>query len=95
MSFENKKSSGLGKISNDHKTVVQGKLTRVVESQEQIATNQLVDNLEEQKQLEELLEKSKPKLPSKPNDLHYLLSTPFRYPLESYLVNGEFPTPAI
>ena len=62
------------------KTVVQGTLVRVVESQEQIATNQLIDNLEEQKQLEELLERSKPILPKSRLALHYLLSTPFRYP---------------
>jgi len=61
-------------------TVLRGDLIRVVESQEQIATNQLVDSLEEQKQLEEMLEQSKPALPDDTKILHYLLSTPFRYP---------------
>ena len=51
---------------------------RVVESQSQVATNSLVDDLEEQRILEELLERSKPgRLPDGP---HYLISTPFRYP---------------
>lgn len=53
-------------------------LTRVVESQEQIATLSLVDRLEEQQLLEELLEQSKPPKPAQP--LHYLLASPFRYP---------------
>jgi len=61
-------------------TIIQGKLIRIVESQEQIATNQLVDNLAEQKQLEELLEQSKPASPINHSSLHYLLATPFRYP---------------
>jgi len=68
--------------------VLRGDLIRVVESQEQIATSQLVDNLEEQIQLEELLEQSKPRYPKHVTGrvdeltatLHYLLSTPFRYP---------------
>ena len=61
-------------------TVLSGELIRVVESQEQIASNQLVDSLEEQIQLEELLEQSKPNLKNTDNRLSYLLSTPFRYP---------------
>ncbi|WP_211160077.1 hypothetical protein [Aromatoleum aromaticum] len=40
-----------------------GDLVRLVESQEQIATNRLVDTLEEQALLESLLETSKPPLP--------------------------------
>ena len=57
-----------------------GELIRVVESQEQVATNALVDSLAEQALLEQLLEASKP--PSAPGTegLHYLLATPFRYP---------------
>ncbi len=61
-------------------TIIQGKLIRIVESQEQIATNQLVDNLAEQQQLEELLEQSKPASSISSSALHYLLATPFRYP---------------
>ncbi len=51
-----------------------------MESQEQIATNALVDSLAEQALLESLLEASKP--PQQPDTagLHYLLATPFRYP---------------
>lgn len=52
---------------------------RIVESQEKVATMSLVDNSAEQLLLESLLESSKPAaLTSK--KLHYLLSTPFRYP---------------
>lgn len=57
-----------------------GQLIRIVENQEQIATNTLVDNLDEQFLLEELLETSKPEPPPATAHLHYLLSTPFRYP---------------
>lgn len=59
---------------------LRGKLLRMVESQVQVATLQLVDNLAEQALLEELLESSKPPLPSAAEPLHYLLKTPFRYP---------------
>lgn len=59
---------------------LRGTLIRLVESQEQVATQQLVDNLEEQSLLEELLETSKPPLPPHSESLHYLLRTPFRYP---------------
>ena len=57
-----------------------GELLRVVESQEQIATLSLVDDLTEQAVLEDLLELAKPPLPAGADRLHYLLSTPFRYP---------------
>ena len=60
--------------------IIRGNLIRVVESQEQIASSQLVDSLEEQIQLEELLEGSKPSLVKSASKLSYLLSTPFRYP---------------
>lgn len=40
----------------------------------------LVDTLEEQAELERLLEASKPPVPRGAQGLHYLLSTPFRYP---------------
>lgn len=39
----------------------------------------IVDTLAEQERLEQLLEASKPPLPSECIELHYLLSTPFRY----------------
>jgi len=59
---------------------LEGDLVRLVESQEQIATNRLVDTLEEQALLESLLEGAKPPLPAATAGLHYLLATPFRYP---------------
>lgn len=59
---------------------LRGRLLRIVESQEQVATLQLVDNLAEQALLEQLLETSKPPLPDGTEALHYLLKTPFRYP---------------
>lgn len=59
---------------------IRGRLVRLVESQEQVATLQLVDSLAEQALLEELLETSKPPLPESAEPLHYLLKTPFRYP---------------
>lgn len=68
-----------------HQTLT-GKLIRVVESQEQIATNHLVETLDEQHLLEQLLENNKPKQPlkNKNSPLHYLLATPFRYPPLKY-----------
>lgn len=59
---------------------LRGRLLRLVESQGQVATMQLVDTLAEQALLEELLEASKPPLPVAAEALHYLLKTPFRYP---------------
>lgn len=59
---------------------VSGTLLRMVESQEQVATNQLVSSLERQALLEEMLEATKPPTPVGAAHLHYLLSTPFRYP---------------
>lgn len=63
-----------------HIRPLQGRLVRLVESQEQVATLQLVDTLEEQALLEELLESGKPPVPADAEPLHYLLKTPFRYP---------------
>lgn len=57
-----------------------GALLRLVESQEQVATNQLVSSLERQAVLEDLLEATKPRLRKDTQALHYLLATPFRYP---------------
>ena len=59
---------------------VAGEFYRLVESQEQVATLGYVDDLAEQVMLEELLEASKPPPVTDSPDLHYLLSTPFRYP---------------
>jgi hypothetical protein len=60
-------------------STVAGKLWRMVESQEQIATMALVDTLAEQAELERLIERSKPPRQGTEH-LHYLLATPFRYP---------------
>lgn len=57
-----------------------GEVLRMVESQEQVATQRLVANLREQDLLESLLERSKPPRPAATNGLDYLLATPFRYP---------------
>jgi len=57
-----------------------GELLRMVESQQQVATLSLVDDLAEQALLKELLEQSKPPLVPESEGLHYLLATPFRYP---------------
>jgi hypothetical protein len=54
-------------------------LWRGVEAQHIVATMRLVDNLEEQRILEDLLESSKPPLPAQAKDRHYLIFTPFRY----------------
>lgn len=53
---------------------------RVVESQSQISTMKLVDSLEDQALLEGLLDAAKPPAFPGTEGLHYLLSTPFRYP---------------
>jgi hypothetical protein len=57
-----------------------GTLLRLVESQEQVATNQLVASLDRQALLEDMLEATKPRLRKGTESLHYLLATPFRYP---------------
>lgn len=64
----------------DHVRALDGILYRLVESQEQIATLNYVDTLEEQAVLEDLLEQTKPVYPTSARDYHYLLQTPFRYP---------------
>jgi hypothetical protein len=61
-------------------TVLDGTVLRLVESQEQVATNSLVRTLAEQALLEDLLERTKPPMPVAATQLHYLLATPFRYP---------------
>ena len=59
---------------------LEGELLRLVESQAQVATTSLVDNLADEALLEDLLESNKP--PRRPGTerLHYLLASPFRYP---------------
>jgi hypothetical protein len=53
---------------------------RAVESQHVVSTRKLVDSDDEQRVLEELLDASKPPVPESAEGLHYLLSTPLRYP---------------
>ncbi|MDP1646481.1 MAG: RES family NAD+ phosphorylase [Thiobacillus sp.] len=60
--------------------MLSGVLFRLVESQEQVATSQLVSSLERQAVLEDMLEATKPRLRKGTEHLHYLLATPFRYP---------------
>ena len=52
---------------------------RVVEAQHLVSTRKLVDTNEEQELLEDLIDRVKPRDPTG-GRLHYLLSTPFRYP---------------
>jgi hypothetical protein len=52
---------------------------RAVEAQHRVSTMKIVDTLAEQSLLEELLEETKPPVPPECRELHYLLSTPFRY----------------
>lgn len=53
---------------------------RVAESQQKVATNTLVDTLEEQRILEEMLDQVKPRVPKDCESFDYLIYTPFRYP---------------
>jgi hypothetical protein len=56
-----------------------GKVYRIVESQEKVATMNLLDTLAEQALLEELIETTKPSI-DETKRRHYLIQTPFRYP---------------
>lgn len=67
-------------IKKAPKATLAGQLWRMVESQSQVATIELVDSLQEQAILEQLIEVSKPPRPESAENLHYLLATPFRYP---------------
>ena len=75
---------------NQIKTLM-AKIYRLVESQEQIATLSLVNNVYEQGILEDLIESTKNTLPADTSPLHYLLTTPFRYPPLKY--GSRFGTP--
>ncbi|MEH6469939.1 MAG: RES family NAD+ phosphorylase [Halopseudomonas sp.] len=67
-------------LSQAFPVLISGTLYRLVESQEQVATSALVDDLDEQAILEQLLEATKPRLRPGTEHLHYLLAAPFRYP---------------
>lgn len=62
----------------------QQKVYRLVESQAYAATSSLVDNHDEQALLEGLLDEVKPPYKAGTQSLHYLISTPFRYPPLQY-----------
>ncbi len=68
----------------NHIKPLMAKIYRLVESQEQIATLGLVNNVYEQGILENLIESTKSALPADTSALHYLLTTPFRYPPLKY-----------
>jgi hypothetical protein len=53
---------------------------RAVEAQHRVSTMALVDTLAEQELLENMLDAAKPALNQEVRGLHWLLSTPFRYP---------------
>ncbi len=65
-------------LSSNARTLA-GICWRLVEAQHRVSTLKLVDSVAEQELLEDLIETTKPALPPECRDLHYLLSTPFRY----------------
>ncbi|HWA36280.1 MAG TPA: RES family NAD+ phosphorylase [Burkholderiales bacterium] len=71
---------------------VELELWRAVEAQHVASTRRLVDSNAEQKVLEEVLERTKPAVSADLEKLHYLLSTPFRYPPGTH--GSRFRSPA-
>ncbi len=71
-------------IQEEHIKLLRAEVFRVAESQQKIATNTLVDTLEEQRILEEMLDQVKPNIPQDCELLDYLIYTPFRYPPLKY-----------
>jgi hypothetical protein len=65
-------------LSSDARSLA-GTCWRLVEAQHHVSTLKLVDSVDEQELLEDLIEATKPPVPPECRDLHYLLSTPFRY----------------
>lgn len=57
----------------------EGPCWRLVEAQHRVSTLKLTDSLAEQALLEELIEDTKPAVPSECRHLDFLLATPFRY----------------
>jgi hypothetical protein len=66
-------------FTEQHIRPLAGSPWRVVEAQHLVSTRKLVDSLEEQVVLEEMIDASKPP-DATAGRLHFLLSTPFRYP---------------
>ena len=65
-------------LSSNARTLA-GTCWRLVEAQHHVSTLKLVDSVDEQEQLRRPHRGDKPPLPPECRDLHYLLSTPFRY----------------
>ncbi|PHQ98025.1 MAG: hypothetical protein COB40_01880 [Marinosulfonomonas sp.] len=65
-----------------------GRVWRIVEGQHLMSTMALVDSLQEQRLLEDILERSKPAVPTECQHLHYLMAAPFRFGL--YPVDSQF-----
>lgn len=57
----------------------EGLVWRLVESQSHVSTMKLADSLEDQRQLEAIIDDTKPAFPAACAGLSYLLATPFRY----------------
>ena len=68
------------RIENNHIKPLCAEVFRVAESQQKVATNTLVDTLQEQRILEEMLDRVKPRIPQDCDQFDYLIYTPFRYP---------------
>lgn len=71
-------TSTLAALSSDARPLA-GICWRLVEAQHHVSTLKLVDSVSEQELLEDLIDATKPPVPPECRDLHYLLSTPFRY----------------
>ncbi len=71
-----------GALVRGRARALSGRPWRAVEAQHRNSTRALVDSDEEQEQLERMIDAVKPPLPDDPalSGLHYLLTTPFRYP---------------
>lgn len=67
-------------VEQEYIKSLNAKVFRVAESQQKVATNTLVDTLQEQKMLEDMLDRVKPSIPPACEQYDYLIYTPFRYP---------------
>lgn len=65
-------------LSSEFRPLV-GSCWRLVEAQHRVSTLKLTDTLAEQALLEDLIEDTKPTIPSECRHLEFLLATPFRY----------------
>lgn len=68
-------------VGSEHLIDAAARVWRAVEAQHEVSTMRLVGgDRDDQMLLEAILEESKPPLPASAAGLHWLLSTPFRYP---------------